>query len=1163
MLNNGTGLGTQRRGTVIVLVIVMLALLAIMGTTFVITSRIERVAMDNSRAGFASGQATQSAMKIIEDRIKTTLELDIWGVPHDVPTAPLTVLQVNLQDRNRYNLQRLLGAPANADGNSANPATMVNYNESWDAPSGGMTASMATCSAGVWTVVNNATVDGDPWLAPLAAPENDGDRWSQTSNWYSRVYYDAAANQAVVVRSIGRFVGTNWQAPIDFVNNVRHELAATAPADRQEQFADADGDGYFDSVWVYSRGVFRESSAKDGVFVRVDADLDDNPATTGDDNIRFNGLAWPEGEGLPSINGKCVAVAVRIIDLCGMVNANTAWQWPGGASPDTLWRGAELTGINLFAEDPDNPGDYFFGYSNTSRMDEAGRDNNPSDNQLTDFQKYYVLKLGEPDRPDWTKSWDSISSADRSRLIPFDFSDEMKLRRNFGRALPTDQPTTFMDTMLPQTKPTSTTAVELARAQAVKNRLPPYNYTRNIAQQQPITRIYSNDSQRYLNLSDPRGYDLDQTIGDLIYRVKHNQFEGATAAERAVRKARVQAFVKAIRTMFEAAPESANYADGLGGTAGSNDALDAALYRTWQYIANLVDYFDGDGTGPADDEPTVLETADTDPDPEPDDDLESDLGLHDPNRDITQFLYNPNWVTNPTSTATKVYGLERHAIVTRVTITCTAVVLIPHEEPQVDEVRYSYSVEAEVGNPWPTSIRNPRSLAYIVATTGATPTPHIAGNAPLNGDDTLAGTTTGNDIDGLATATLGTFAVTVNEGTSPGDVKIVVATRRNVDGIWMVEDILSTQSLPLPNIDTTPTEEGQHHTQSFARETSVDDEDRWRALSNTAGSAGADATGYVTSTTNAVLLGEGTSSELYRSTNFSNTDDWAVDASGNYRAKVRSPLDLIAVPVVGSWLDTDNLLPKTIGDVLGNGNDATIHIDLRNGALGVAFRQHVLSQFAPSSIHRSAPNASNVTVASVNGVGTGATGGNDVIIRNDLDRMRLPGLININTALTRIDPDGDGANRIPSAAPVFAMHPLIGDRAESVAYSGGTPRQSPADAAAMLYSDTAASEDFGLADLPDADGSGNTTRDAIGNATKFFRAANLMTTRSDTFGAYILLKTLNADGTTDSQERWFMIFDRSLCNQPMWAWVPSGTAGSWQKNPGYRRPTVVFRQRID
>ncbi|NLX03564.1 MAG: hypothetical protein GXY33_00315, partial [Phycisphaerae bacterium] len=71
----------HRRGTVLVLVVVLLALLAIMGTSFVISMRIEGVAAENRQVSFAERQVLQASIDSIESRIVDTLELDLWGKP--------------------------------------------------------------------------------------------------------------------------------------------------------------------------------------------------------------------------------------------------------------------------------------------------------------------------------------------------------------------------------------------------------------------------------------------------------------------------------------------------------------------------------------------------------------------------------------------------------------------------------------------------------------------------------------------------------------------------------------------------------------------------------------------------------------------------------------------------------------------------------------------------------------------------------------------------------------------------------------------------------------------------------------------------------------------------------------------------------------------------
>jgi hypothetical protein len=75
------------------------------------------------------------------------------------------------------------------------------------------------------------------------------------------------------------------------------------------------------------------------------------------------------------------------------------------------------------------------------------------------------------------------------------------------------------------------------------------------------------------------------------------------------------------------------------------------------------------------------------------------------------------------------------------------------------------------------------------------------------------------------------------------------------------------------------------------------------------------------------------------------------------------------------------------------------------------------------------------------------------------------------------------------------------------------------------------------------------------------RIANLITTRSDTFCAYIYVQALDKDGNVVASHREMALFDRSLCNQPPLKW--DSTNNKWIPNPAYRPVKVVARQVVD
>jgi hypothetical protein len=159
-------LKNYERGTAIVLVVVLLALLAIMGTSFIIMSRVEKVAAENQISGVDLDHVSDNIIEVI----KATLSDDLWGV-----IDPAEAAKPNT-DGTALKKQQLLGLPCDRFGNApynqntfpALPQSVKN--EPWDAPTGynNNTAKYVyydnLATPPTWNTVNVAT-DEDPWLA--------------------------------------------------------------------------------------------------------------------------------------------------------------------------------------------------------------------------------------------------------------------------------------------------------------------------------------------------------------------------------------------------------------------------------------------------------------------------------------------------------------------------------------------------------------------------------------------------------------------------------------------------------------------------------------------------------------------------------------------------------------------------------------------------------------------------------------------------------------------------------------------------------------------------------------------------------------------------------------------------------------------------------------
>jgi hypothetical protein len=176
---------------------------------------------------------------------------------------------------------------------------------------------------------------------------------------------------------------------------------------------------------------------------------------------------------------------------------------------------------------------------------------------------------------------------------------------------------------------------------------------------------------------------------------------------------------------------------------------------------------------------------------------------------------------------------------------------------------------------------------------------------------------------------------------------------------------------------------------------------------------------------------------------------------------------------------------------------------------------------------------------------------------DDQDEMRLPGLINVNTAAFYHD------IAVGNVYALQALNPYI-TNAIATPIQNGRPY--------VLVSNVLSSNTGALGGTTGLFLTGVTqaTYDVVSPAIKWSRIANLITTRSDTFCAYIYVQALDRGGKVVGQRREMVLFDRSLCNQPPLRWNPgpdnivgNGDDIGWEQNLDYRPVKIVARQRVD
>ncbi len=212
------GGGTRRRGNALIMAVTMTAMLAIIGSSFVLVTRLERQTVRS----FGNVQGLDEIQDFVLRRIQTTLAENVVSQAAG-STTPLSRL--------------VAGA---------------GY-EPYDAP-------------------HYASGVGDPWLAPIE-PTATWD--APNSVWH---YRWAQVSDVFAAGGSGPMEAEVWTANAPVAGVVDVDMDGVPEAN-----ADADGDGIADSIWRQIQ------DARD----RAD--------------------------------GNDVFAAVRIIDNCGMLNLNTAW----------------------------------------------------------------------------------------------------------------------------------------------------------------------------------------------------------------------------------------------------------------------------------------------------------------------------------------------------------------------------------------------------------------------------------------------------------------------------------------------------------------------------------------------------------------------------------------------------------------------------------------------------------------------------------------------------------------------------------------------------------------------------------------------------------------------------------------------------------------------
>ncbi len=1034
-----------KRATALLLVVVLLAMLAIIGTTFVITSRIENVAVRNQMQAIGMEQS----LKAVCSQIQETLATDLWG--HRIATA-------NTNGDYEYR-QRLLGLPCEQNGKTLkNWGTQVIENEPWDAAwVGDLSSDKAKYyyfDGSNWQQVD-VLVDGDAWLA--STEPNASSQWQRGSDIFN--------------------LGTN-----DFDNIPYKALSDPSTTDDElEKYADADGDGYFDSVWIVQEGFFseQENPAGSGIYY---ADVNNDGTKT----------ALTYKLPIQGQQGLCYRIACRIVDTCSMINANIAWTIPSeyaATGHPEYSQGNLLAGVKLY--------DNNFGYNSDLPGKETSSYSQYTFAKMLTYQNSYIFKIEQPD-------WTDLQNNFNADFYPLDISDELEMRYKWNT-----------------NNPNITTMLEKHFNPTKRYCLTTYSFSRNIRRESAATTLN-------VDTHFPSAYNLEDTIKDLIGYVKDpsgydSYITGLSSPEKENRQVRLKLFVKYLK---QAMSFDNNYADS------SKISPPAADYHTWQYIANLVDYLDNDldsSSNPID-IPTVIDTSNTI--------LQNAFGLPAVNTDQSGGTNN------------KVYGLERHLAITEVAIECVDDSVTDNGDGTYTYT-YEYKLWIELANPWDNNVTAPNKVTVDMEAVNG----YFEGNTStttLSKDIIPNSITPGTNLSSPYTyGSTSDFSLSIRTTVPPGGGNLnlglkVIAKSIKSDGTnEIAEDILcrddSGNIITFRDTDNTlPTNDGSIRT--YKKDTS----DRWKALSNiavsdnnnqtigqpnTGISISVDPCGYATSTAQVAP-------DVYRDpTNSSLWDSVTIGSNTYYFAKMHNFFDIAAVPYVG-YIKDNTGVQMGIGDWLKSTDDK-IHFDFTDNGIydttlskaGV-LRDKLFEAF--KLLDRADDGKDQLNYDGDNNENTNP---------DNIDEMRLAGLININTAPSEV---------------LQALHSYIDpSTGNDIAGSSNKPFKTIGELLQKQDSlKPASGQDFFILGLSNAT---TPPKDVVEKSAKWTRIANLITNRSDTFCAYLLIEALDKNGTVQSRERWIVLFDRSLCNQPPLIW--DGT--QWKINPLYRKPKIIAMQRVE
>jgi predicted nucleic acid-binding protein len=1117
------------RGTVLVLVVVLVTLLAIMGSTFVINSRINLKAVKNQVGGTANEAAVnvkevEISVDSVISQIKNTLAEDLWGRPEDA-TATSTTIPTAL---NAMNNLRLLGLPAAANGQTINPmnaryhntialwdgANSWFYNEPWDAPTIGGTATFYWFdgATATWQTAD-LNVDGDPWLA---SSEPNGAAWPRASD----VLRLGAPYFGMVAFKSPSLPPTN---PL-YANN--HET---------EAYADADGDGYLDSVWLVQRGFFHEVQrpAGSGVFY-ADVDGSDPNPDTAPIAAHYNGLVTdlPIKSENPDL---AYRMAVRIVDTSGMVNVNTAWQAPNdvptAAAPDpNMFMGNALSGVNLY--------NAAFGYGPNDLPGRVAGDGSLAN--MLKFQNDYIFRI---ERPDWSNTGLGDTNFPFTTFSPLDLSDEMELRYKWaspglgynstsleiGNRSSLERYFTHLDVDLDNNGilddadgdgVVDGTTDNVSDYLKKRTKLTAYSFSRHIRRAMqtespsnlpaPGPNFYL-DGDRAVDPVNalgfyPRKIDLNKALQQWFLRYNG----GAVSSQDLFR-----ALPLALFDVFKGGAGVVN-----GTVAGTALTDGQTSYLVAQYIANLMDsmdYDDEDNDGNDDNEPTVLTEA-----------------------DFVNLL--PYWrISVPSQTNTAgtyfVAGLEKHPVITELYAYRVRTAL---GETSNTKDRYGF----EISNPWNVNLsladNSDNPYYYYSINNGTKVAIEITGSIATKGF--IAICSNSDFLDPIVRDTNKNFWVPTSGLTIPATPGGIITLYRRVNRNGTDYDVIQDQfkfsigdAEPFKSVKKgQPPREKVIDLDGYKWNWVWRDTSNWLALSDNQ-EVKVDFRNPVHDTppdlTTPLLKGSqnlglaNTGVDLSKaSKEFAFGMEDAVEYStwkdlGESETRDQEQLDAIKSAMKNPEVFS---LTPFFGDIPDGATTFLRPLSYRLEAFARADEKGIRFDYA-TDMGKKFLEFFEVLGRSSDGFDQNGDG-----VVDDLDEMRLPGLINVNTASDDV---------------LSALHSYV----VPGSITGARPIKS-LDALSQDFTATGAT----LVGV---------TGDLESQQTGWSRFANLITTRSDTFVAYVLVQAVDKSGKVAAQRREIVLFDRSLCNQPPLIW--DATNAKWIENPAYRPVKVVARQQVD